>query len=405
MKNLALVFLALSLNLHAEEECSLANVSTAVEDLAEQNCDVVDKMSSCAERAVDPDAVRKNITKLFDRTETDKDKIVKNWATYKPTSYSQLFHFDKGLENTKDYAPTPLLDWMTNNGTTDLKKDDLKASLIDQYVEYAKKHDCTPVIRNRSLVVSYPSNLKTKTKAELDLVVNAPGYAKEKDAFFKTLNAKALGGGTYCDYTAKINMGPWQKVAELYPPCTGNLTGLFKDNVWATSSIDDNSSPEATDEVTRCIKDRVAKGAKIHHISIVSSASALNNTGEAAKQFCKKGFKGLSKARAESTRDKILPTIFESTDADYLSKVKLNYNGSNGDGTSGPCPYVLKDGKEVLKSEYATTVGKKALDDDKYVRVHVTFESHSKSFQKEQTEFIPYYYCRNIDFACRPIAE
>jgi hypothetical protein len=403
MKILTIILAVFMSNLYAAEECAVASASPQAEELAEQNCEVTDKMSSCAQKPVDPDAARKRITQLFERTETDKDKIIANWKTYGASALAQLFDFDDKRQPSKDYKPTPLLDWMTNDGKADVTKDALRANMIEKYVEFAEKNDCTPIIKNRFVIVPYPANVKTKTAEELNKILKAPNYTAEKDARFKEMNANTLKSGTYCDYSAKPNPGPWTTVAQEYPPCTGNMSGLFADNVWSTSSLDSKMTSAATSEVMSCIKDRMAKGAKIHHISVVSSASALNNTGEAAKRFCKKGFLGLSEARAKAAQDKILPALFEGTDANYQSKVNLNFRGSNGDGTSGPCPYKLVDGKEVLKSEFASSAGKKTLDDDKYVRIHVTFESQTKSVQSEKKEYIPYYYCRNIYLECKPL--
>jgi hypothetical protein len=293
---------------------------------------------------------------------------------------------------------------MTNDGKAKIDVAAFKAGLIDRYVKFADKNDCTPVVKHRTYSSDYPQKTFDK-KEEIEKLVSTPEYKAERDKFFETYNSRASERGMYCE-TGRVDTRPFHYVAEQFPPCSGNVSGLFKDNEWATSTLDAKVGTEATNEVTQCIQDRIAKGAKIHHIAVIASASALNNTGAAAKKFCKKGFLGLSQARAETARDKILPGLFsQAGQSSYdQSKVILNYNGGNGDGTSGPCPYRIgADGKEVLKDEFKTPEGKKELDNSKYVTVQVTFDSYQKAVNNNKEHYSGKHYCRQIYFECAPI--
>ncbi len=399
-----LSFLIISLATYANEECSVNN-DDKVDELAAQSCEVTDKMATCAQNAPDPDAMRKRIESLLSNSEKEKEKVQKYWDSYKNSFYGQMFDFDKNRASVdKSYVPTHLMDWISNQGKADIDIPKFKETMVEKYVNFAKKNDCNPVVKHRDTTTYFPSKIFNSEK-EIKDIIASPTYAAEKDAHFKSLNEKFYDRGTYCE-KGQVNTRGFYYVAEEFPPCAGNVSGLFKDNQWTTSTLDQKVGTEATDEVTSCIRDRISKGAKIHHVSVLSSASSLNNTGEASKKFCKKGFLALSKARAESARDKILPGLFAQagqSEAVYQSKVDLSFNGTNGDGTSGPCPYTIKDGKEVLKDEFKTAEGKKDLDDSKYVKVQVTFESHSKPVNDNKTHYAGQYYCRNIYLECAPV--
>jgi len=357
MKKLSILFLlTLSLNLHANEEaCEQTTVSDKADKLASDSFDAAGKVLSCAQQAVDPDKMKKRIEGLFQFSEDNKDKIINNWdRTFKKTVYSQLFRHN-GNEKVE-----PLMDWLTHNGeVAGIDKAEKKQAVIDQYVAYAKKFDCTPRIEQRNTKISYPENYETESEVELKKLMKAPDFKTKKNENIKPMIAKKAARTIFsiCNGNS-ANTHKYQHVAVVYPPCAGNLSGFFKDNEWKSSSMDLNG-PD-TSEVVACIKASLAKGAVIDHIAVVSSANALSNTELAAKKFGEKGFLGLSQARAESARDTILPQIFSKAGvakSEYESKVGLHPEGANGDGTSGPCPYKLVKGEEVRKDEFKTPEG------------------------------------------------
>ena len=387
----------------ANELCD-PTYNETIDSFIDKNCEITDKLKTCAQNEPDPDAMKKRIQNLLKGSEERVKDIQKYWKqSYSKTTYSQLFNYDKNrAQSDSDYVPVHILDWFTDSGKTSVDKEKLKEKMVENYVEFAHKHECIPVIKHRYTVHHYPGNYKTEKEAELRKMMSAPDFEAKKNEYFDNYNAKALSSGTYCE-KSRVNTRGYHYVSEEFPPCSGNVSGLYKDNEWASSTLDDKLKGETTDEVVSCIKDRLAKGADIHHVSVVSSASALNNTGEAAKKFCKKGFLELSKARAENARDNIVPKLFSLAGAeniDYKSKLILNYNGTNGDGTSGPCPYTLKNGVEVLKSEYQKAEGKKELDKEKFVKIHVTFQSKTRKVNDGKTYYSASYSCRNIYFDC-----
>jgi hypothetical protein len=396
---------SISTPLLAFENCTDANLtpSAQAEELAQQNCDVVDKMSSCAEKQIDPDAAKNRIEMILGRV--DAGEPVKSWQ-YSKKIYPPYDQFYDPDQRTGVKPPQTIIDWLADSqySGTQTDKEAIKESIVKKYVEYAKRFDCTPIVKSGYTHQSYPQQVRGNTLKELQTQVETPEVKAAKEEHFKTYNARSSETLSICNPTRYSNQA-WVDVAQLYPPCTGNVSGLFKDNISNVSTLDKSILGAETNDVSQCIQQALAKGAKIHHISVNSSASALNNTGEAAKKFCKKGFLALSQARAESARDKILPEIFSKAgqaDYDYSSKIEMNFKGSNGDGTSGACPYTLVNGKEVLKEQYRTPEGKKELDGNKYISIHVTFEDSMKRVESKKSYYAPFYSCKRIYFQCAP---
>ncbi|MFP5491767.1 MAG: hypothetical protein ACLGG0_09705 [Bacteriovoracia bacterium] len=407
MNNLkiTLTTLLFSATAFAMENCTDPTLSSSAtaEELVEQNCEVIDQMRSCAEKPIDPDAAKKRIEYLLGKVEAGEP--TKYWQSAKKIypPYNQFYDLD---QSPGQNPPKDILDWLSDAKYSGAEVDQaaLKESIIKKYVEYAKEYDCTPVLKHGYTHISYPQKVKANSYQELQRQVDKPDIKAAKDEYFKNYNAKSSETLTTCN-PARYSNSAWQDVAQIYPPCSGNVSGLFKDNVSDVSTLDQEIVGSETNEVSQCIQSALAKGAKIHHVSISSSASALNNTGEAAKKFCRKGFLALSQARAESARDKILPTIFLKAgqeNYDYTSKIQMDFKGSNGDGTSGACPYTIVDGKEVLKEQYRTPKGKKELDAYKYINVHVTFEDSMKRIDTKKSYYAPFYSCKRIYFECAP---
>lgn len=409
-KLLILIALTFTTQIQAEDNfCPATSDLGSLDILAQDGCEATDKLVSCAEKPVDEDRMARRFDHLFDNADKEKEKIQKYYdSAYKNSPVLEAFYTDPSLEryakeHHKPY-PEPLLDWFTDNDSIEgTNKEAFKSKMKEKYVAFAKNNDCTPVVKSRYTFLAYPDRSEKKTLKEIQDVMRAPDFEQNKDAFFDEYNAKALNNGSFCDKKRMTGTGPYRHVSETFPPCSGNVSGVFKDNAWSSSTLDEKLAGEATDEVVGCIKDRLAKGANIHHISIVASASALNNTGEAATRFCKKGFLALSEARAKAAQENILPKLFSKAGAnaaDFNDKIQMNFQGSNGDGTSGPCPYEIVNDKEVLKAKYRTAEGKRELDKNKYIKIHVTFDSKTKAVNSSESFYEPHYSCRNIYFQC-----
>ena len=411
MKNFIIpLIIFFSQSLIAEEVCEQDSGNSEIEEMAQFNCETINKMS-CAQRASDPDAIRNRITRQFEYVEKEKENIIRRYdQAYANTAWSQFFEYNPAYkQNNSSYQPTPILDWFTDNGKIPgITKDDVKAKLIDNYVKFAEQNDCTPVIKHQYTHIEFPQGLKTRSEQDLNRELNKiSDFENKKNEFFDQYNSRALERGSYCEKGRSVKQR-FQYTHLIHQPCSGNVSGFFKDNEWNSSSLDQQLSGESANEVVNCIKERMRNGGTIHHISISASASALNNTGAAASRFCKKGFLGLSQARAEAARDRILPQLFTragASDFDFASHVQINANGRNGDGSSGPCPYKLVDGVEVLKDEYKTAAGKKELADAKYVKIHVTFNESKTPHPDTGDYYHNRFFCRSMRFECAPVTS
>lgn len=397
-----------SAQVFAEEFCEQSSGNTAVEELLQFNCERINS-ASCAQKPADPDALRTRITNQLAYVEREQENIQRRYAqVYANTPWSQFFDYDPAYrQSNSSYVPQPILDWFTNNGQAEgISKEQVKAALIDNYVKFAEANDCTPVIKHQYTHIEFPQGLKTRSEQELQRELEKiPDFERQRDEFFNRYNSNALSRGSYCEKGRAVKQR-FHYTHLIHEPCSGNVSGFFRDNEWNTSSLDQQLSGAGATEVINCIRERLRNGGTIHHISINSSASALNNTGAAAAQFCKKGFQGLSQARAEAARDRILPQLFSRAGAqnfDFNPYVQINSSGSNGDGSSGPCPYKLVNGVEVLKDEFKTAEGRRELEDAKYVRIHVTFNQSKTPHPDTGSYYHNRYYCRNIRFECAPV--
>lgn len=316
--------------------------------------------------------------------------------------------------------PTPLLKWYSDPSFADVGSTDeeLKKKFVDKYIAYAEKYDCdVKFYGGENTVVEHPLIKplmvhKNREIAQRELEdykkqLSSPENVKAADEYIKKVNSFNREDEMMVCRNKPSNFAPKQKAALMYPPCAGNFQKQMENNQFDLKGEELSklmSSSSAT-ELASCIKDRVSKGAKIHHISVSASSTALNNTGEAAKLFGAKGFEKLSEARAKTAKEKILPLLFDKADLSidqYSDKVKVDYKGGNGDGTSGPCPYELvasNSDKEKRKKEFQTKAGEEELESYKYVKIQVTFNEKVDP-AKSGSFYNVVYACNKITFRC-----
>ena len=378
--------------------CSGLPSGGAEQTFIEENCETFNKAHSCAKEPENVDLHLQTINRLFSSAESNRENIQRHWdSTFKSSSLAQMFNADSHkLMNS--IPPAPLLDWF-REGQSDLSEADVKQRIIDGYVKYAKDFDCAPKIVSRNVARTFPGNRGFATEQEARNALK--DTAKLEEFVRKGQGAEALKQLTQCSSTPG-NFGPWQTISQRFPPCSGNISQQFANNAWSISPADATAITGQDSELATCIRNSLAAGAKIHHVSVVSSASRLNNTGEAARRFCAKGFKQLSEARAQSAVEQILPRLFSDPAIYAGEKLQVNASGTNQDGTSGECPYTLVNGREVLKPEFAPGGARRAeLDSSRYVRVAVTFEEVLQPTTSTGKSYQAHFYCRQIYFQCR----
>jgi len=219
------------------------------------------------------------------------------------------------------------------------------------------------------------------------------------DDFFSDFDPKTdTGAYRYCPAPDQVTANPENKInpVELHEPCDMSVSGNYTDN------IVDPKRPLTLDKTSdnKCIQEAIANGYQPSAVVIKTSSSSLNNTGDAAKQCCGKGFQCLSDARAESVKDKLPGLLekigFQSSDSTVIT---TNTKGKNGDGTSGPCAYTLEpDGK--FPEKRLASVTKADLDKAKAVTLTVSFQKGNTPLPKQvirQAEVR----CQRIVFTCQ----
>lgn len=426
----SLIFVSHSVFADAALNCSPLNgMGDNLQDIQNVNCEEINIAGQCKEAApVDENALKNKITNLIKISE-DPKKIeagTRNWNSFiglnqwAPKMYAERSQY----ELQEKLPPVPILDWFSDKRFSEnaKSKDEYKEAFVKKYVEFAKKMDCSPTFKASDNFIEPHPTIKGFTAEKMG--------RDEKEARLKQLKAEMADPKNVQavkDHMKKISDASADKfyicqdrpdvdsygnpparfsVANRFQPCAGNFKKNFDNNKYDVSQPELSkllATPEA-DELAKCIKDRTAQGAKIHHISINASASSLNNTGDAEKRFCKKGFKALSEARAETAKNKILPGLFDKAGQAGFdlskAKVEISTGGANGDGTSGPCVYETKNGKEVLKPYYNTKAGQEELDENRFVKVHVTFEDTTKKITGDIPKYQPMFRCKKIEFKC-----
>lgn len=400
------------------DKCSLRN-----DQIPKPDCQMIDQAGQCKEAPpVDENALRNKISGLIKISEDPEriKRLTTNWTNETRLNPWQVKMYAERTqyEIQEKLPPMPILDYFSDPkfAPSAKSKEVYKEAFINKYIDFAKKMDCSPTFKLSDNYVEPHPTLKGFTAENmgreerefrlrnLRADMAKPENVKAVQDRMKQISDESPSRMLIC--SEKPELDARYKVAERFQPCAGNFKKNFENNKYEVPQTDLAklmASPEA-DDLSKCIKDRLAQGAKLHHISINSSASSLNNTGDAEKKFCKKGFANLSAARAQSARNQILPGLFEK--AGYsgfdLAKanVQINSNGANGDGTSGPCVYETKNGKEVLKPYYSTKAGKEELDENRYVKVQVTFEDTTKKANENIPIYQPMYRCKKIDFKC-----
>lgn len=146
---------------------------------------------------------------------------------------------------------------------------------------------------------------------------------------------------------------------------------LFADNDWEIQE----GSPDAASlrAETNVILDMVKKtDGRVVAIHVESSASALRNTGKAAKMTHEE----LSQKRAESAADFVVKELLAHGVQLDDDQVTLDYKGANGNGTSGPSspfpcldPKLCSQGSCEAPQDLADAAKKGALGEKELKRI------------------------------------
>jgi hypothetical protein len=146
---------------------------------------------------------------------------------------------------------------------------------------------------------------------------------------------------------------------------------FFADNQWA---FDDSKSAKLKKMIDEKLKsNRPNCERKIRSVQIETSSSLLRNqiTDPLGNEIQNLSwdFLTLSKLRAEEIGNKIK----EGYDLKY-DQFALNSAGSNGNGTSGPCPYKLLKNKNGTYKVERNSIDEKELKKHRYGKINIEFD-------------------------------
>ena len=200
---------------------------------------------------------------------------------------------------------------------------------------------------------------------------------------FKKLSQKILSLESQKHENSKFFCSPITEHYSLLQPVENKLeielkgTTFFNDNEFALNERQKNGIDAAVSEKLKSLTTGNCKGV-IKDVQIISSSSLLRNriviNGEVDE---KKSwdFKGLSNARAYSIGNHLVEKYKIS------KKIIHPYtNGSNGDGSSGPCPYKMDDNKNVYVDK---TID---LEPYRYAKASIEFEQVGSGCKKNEKE-------------------
>jgi hypothetical protein len=416
MKKLILMFLMFqSFNLLAQEAPCVDQkfVDQKTEKFTADICKASAEAALCADApkssqnsTVDMDAMKKNISNLFDMTEKNQWKKLQSERGPENKRVNP-FYFGAGdvneqIKKKSDYAPEHILDWYTKNTKPVVTKDAARESITKEYLAYAKAENCKPMIHTDESPHDYKGVAGLgRSEDEISKEQKSPEYQKEKENFYLAKNQKRKYGlqSPLCEIGPKgIINRPRVKSDEI--SCSGNLTAFYPDNKWNfnSSNIEKNLDTPETQELQKCIKKLEATGAKIKKVIVSSSASQLRNSSEINQQFCGDPFNGLSKARGDDVKNNFLPKFFGFSRSQIVVKP---------DGARGPCPYEDVNGQKVLKALYATPEDRKSLDEYKKVEVRVIFSKSDVQWSlvpslNPEKEYKDEVNCKSVHFTCYP---
>lgn len=199
---------------------------------------------------------------------------------------------------------------------------------------------------------------------------------------------------THCSREPHPEVGT--PIAVLSPPCIMAFTQLLPDNEYRVEKFlgEIMNSKEFT-EGLHCL---ASKEESLERVTIVASSSALNNR---SPEFCKKDFLGLSKARAERVKEVLLPLILKGRENQV--EVRLHYQGSNHDGTSGPCPYRKTSGdqEELIPGFLTDPLTRNELENAKSLLIRFEFKGRDQALQDQKPTLTHTLHCRSVALSCR----
>lgn len=167
-----------------------------------------------------------------------------------------------------------------------------------------------------------------------------------------------------------------------------------------------NQTSQIFTNLKSCVGAKIGSGFVISSVNIQASSSRLNNTQDAATAFCRKGFYALAKARGDAVKTAVTNVLGSSLGS---AKITVDPSGTNGDGSSGPCPYRCQDPnsttctEELDTSRFSSlTEAQSKLQEYQFVRIGVKLKGTSNTPQPSDGKWSisPIRECYDLNIAC-----
>lgn len=314
------------------------------------------------------------------------------------------------------YIRSPIHHFLSKgNSNIDPKKyEALKKEVVDNLLRFESEHNCqaeviatgynigiygdlAKEIRENNSEQVKNSDLCFETEAAAESVMNK--YKSQIDEYYKERHqgAGALKTNNFCNVKVTGNeIRAWGSRVIQKPSCSGTFTKHFADNIWSVSKADVADDPKYQ-EFAACLERMKKQGNKFRDMVVSAASNRLSNGGNAARNFCAKGFGELSQARANAAKD------FLAQEFGYTSdQVKTKVIGSGKDGGSGPCPYKLVNGQEVVIKDFLEGGSRRQeMEDNKYVKVVANFDPIREEVKDSFKCFQYTRQCAQLRYKCK----
>lgn len=378
------VFLLVSANAYSNE-CENAyssNQNQQLQQFAENSLEV-----SCAEYEARNKCVAVEDNEL--------SKLDPDWLAKK------LILKDKARAEDKKDRYGSLIDQLFNTAhsqDSQLNKEQFESQMKARLVDFVKVRKCEPSFGRSQYTLDFDeiggavrySHIKElqKSKIEVNKLLSDKAFKQKaetrisehnKENFYnffdksKFDNDQRMIVTSYC--TPNLSMSAPAPTSYPNPTCKSSISKYFIDNKAELKGQLNDDLIKDQNELKKCIRENEQAGYKVSKVKIKSSANQLRNTSnlediKSGVGFCGYDFLGLSTARAQFAKDKILPQLIDVEGA----SVELEPNGQNGNGSSGPCPYDIKG--NVIKEFLGN--GKEKLEEFKSTDIEVEFEATNR---------------------------
>ncbi len=368
---LTLISLITSSNFAEAESCKSDPAFQAINDTADSFYYPPEMIGSCAyeeHRNLTPkvkvDIANKAKKFLLDHQSKVANSIERLTINSDRTNWSELQQLDPNAKNISGFITNAKKSFGDK-----FSSEETQSRLIEAAQAYSK--NCVSGDVNFELPEDTDQSILT-IRTEIGDDLNATVSELNKDI---KLNEKS-NPLNFNVYSNPIRMHSILRQSPTYKNYEIPNVSLFEDNA---STIDPEKLNALKAEISAQLKSDKAQCTKnVKSIQITSSSNLLANTG--GKPQDRFNFKALSDNRAKKTSAE-LTKLFDGKNV----PIKINSDGSNGNGSSGICPYeavLEKNAVKIQMKKNFTDEEKENLEKSKFVKVFFEIEETGSGCNK-----------------------